>query len=286
MPRSHQQPDALAARPSVTPIDFDQRRLKGAFDIIGDVHGCYRELHQLLQNLGYELPEDPDQISADNVASPDGRQILFVGDLVDRGENSMASLKCVMALVEAGVAISVRGNHDDKFLRWLQGNDVSVNHGLEGTIEDFNRAPAHAREKLIAFLSSLPHYLWLDGGKLVVVHAGIQEAMLGCTDSRVRAFCLYGDTEGKRDGAGLPIRYHWAAGYHGDTTIVYGHTPLSKTDWVNKTLCIDTGCCFGGALTALRWPERKTISVEALKEYTPRLRPLGHPAVRRKQSTR
>jgi len=285
MTSSDQHPDTLAAAPLSTPIDFDQRRLKGAFDIIGDVHGCYRELHLLLQKLGYDVPNDPDQISAANVASPDGRKIIFVGDLVDRGENSMTSLKIVMALVEAGIALSVRGNHDDKFLRWLKGNNVSINHGLEGTIEDFKRVPADMRDHLIAFLSTLPLYLWLDGGKLVVVHAGIQRDMLGRTDNRVRGFCLYGDTEGTRDATGLPIRYHWAAGYLGETTIVYGHTPLSKTGWVNKTLCVDTACCFGGALTALRWPERKTVSVEALKEYSPRLRPLGHPAIRRKSST-
>ena len=265
------------------PIHPDQRALSGPFDIIGDVHGCYRELQKLLKKLGYTVPEDPDQATVGSVHAPTGRRIVFVGDLVDRGADSMASLKIVMALVAAGHAFCVLGNHDDKFRRWLLGRDVSVTHGLEGTIEDFKREPADMRDKLIAFLSWLPIYLWLDAGQLVVAHAGILDEMIGRTNSRVRRFCLYGDTEGERDAAGIPIRYHWAADYHGETTVVYGHTPLREVGWVNNTLCVDSGCCFGGALTALRWPEKEIVSVAALKEYSPSLRPLAHPRVRIRQ---
>lgn len=263
-----------------TPIDPDQRRLRGPFDIIGDVHGCYAELHQLLHKLGYTVPDDPDQASASTVLAPEGRKAIFVGDLVDRGANSMAALKIVMALVEAGKALCVLGNHDDKFRRWLLGRDVSVKHGLEETIKDFEAEPAEMRDKLLAFLSWLPIYLWLDDGALVVAHAGIRDDMIGRTNSRVRRFCLYGDTDGERDAAGIPIRYHWAAAYQGETTVVYGHTPLREVGWVNNTLCIDTGCCFGVALTALRWPEKDIVSVPALKEYSPALRQLGHPRLR------
>ncbi len=286
MPPSKQHSDERACEPFKTLIDPDQRALRGPFDIIGDVHGCYRELQELLDKLGYQVPDDPNQATPSTVRAPDGRRAIFVGDLVDRGADSMASLKIVMAFVEAGEALCVLGNHDDKFRRWLQGRDVSVKHGLEGTIEDFKREPAYMRDKLLAFLSWLPIYLWLDDGKLVVVHAGILDEMLGRTNSRVRRFCLYGDTEGERDALGLPIRYHWAADYRGEATVVYGHTPLPEADWVNNTLCIDTGCCFGGALTALRWPEREIVSVEAMKVYSARLRALGHPKVRRTQPRR
>lgn len=263
-------------------MDFDQRARKGPFDIIGDVHGCYRELQKLLTKLGYDVPDDPHQATAKTVRAPEGRCAIFVGDLVDRGENSMATMKIAMALVESGHGLCVPGNHDDKFRRWLIGRDVAVKHGLEGTIEDFKKEPAGMRDKLISFLDTLPIYLWLDGGKLVVVHAGILEEMLGRTNSRIRRFCLFGDTDGERDASGLPLRYHWAADYQGATAIVYGHTPVPEADWVNNTLCIDTGCCFGGALTALRWPEREVVSVPALREYSPSLRKMGHPPARHK----
>lgn len=286
MAHSPTQSDAKVAVSDTEPIDVDQRALNGPFDIIGDVHGCYRELHHLLLDLGYTLPDDPDSVNANNVAAPSGRKLIFVGDLVDRGENSMAAVKIVMAFAEAGIARSVCGNHDDKFLRWLKGNKVSVQHGLAGTIDAYNRELPDFGQRLFQFLSSLPLYLWLAGGRLVVVHAGIQEPMLGRIDREVRSFCLYGDTARGRDAAGLPIRYHWAARYQGETTIVYGHTPVLTSAWVNNTLCIDTGCCFGGALTALRWPEGDIVSVDAFAEYAPRLRPFGHPAVRPKEISR
>lgn len=270
-----------ALDPNVTPVEFDQRTLGGPFDIIGDVHGCYRELQKLLSKLGYDIPDDPNQATAKTVRAPEGRTPIFVGDLVDRGENSMSVLKIVMAFVDSGNGYCVLGNHDDKFRRWLIGRDVSVKHGLESTIEDFEHEPPEMRDKLIAFLSALPIYLWLDGGRLVVAHAGILEEMLGRMNSRIRRFCLFGDTDGERDASGLPIRYHWAKAYHGDTTVIYGHTPVPEAGWVNNTLCIDTGCCFGGALTALRWPERMVVSVPALREYAPSLRPLGHPTAHR-----
>ncbi len=265
---------------TTAPVAPDQRALRGPFDIVGDVHGCFEELHELLAKLGYHVPQQVDQLSAQQIAAPEGRRVVFVGDFVDRGPRSMMVLKLVMTMVESGHALAVLGNHDDKFWRWLQGRKVSVAHGLAGTIAEFEQEPSSMRAKLLTFFATLPAHLWLDSGRLVVAHAGIQEAMLGKTSKQVRQFCLYGDTGGERDSAGLPIRYHWAAGYRGKTAIIYGHTAVPKADWVNQTLCIDTGCCFGGQLTALRWPERDIVSVAARKEYTPRLRPLGHPPVR------
>ena len=194
------------------PIATDQRALTGPFDIIGDVHGCHMELQQLLTQLGYDLPKHIDDSTVDQIRAPSGRRAVFVGDFVDRGANSMTVLKIVIAMVEGGHALAVLGNHDDKFWRWLKGNKVSTTHGLDGTIADFAREPASMRDKLMAFFESLPVYLWLDGGKLAVAHAGILDDMLGQSGGRVRRFCLYGDTEGERDDTGLPIRYHWAAG--------------------------------------------------------------------------
>lgn len=260
--------------------ETDCRRLSGPFDIVGDVHGCHGELRALLRRMGYNVPENVSQITAEKVSAPAGRTLIFVGDFVDRGDNSMTALKIVMALVEAGHALGVRGNHDDKLLRWFKGNKVSVTHGLQETIDDLENEPPSMRERARIFIDSLPYYLWLDGGSLAVAHAGILEDMLGQTGNAVRRFCLYGDTQGERDQWGLPVRYHWAARYRGSTTVVYGHTPVREAGWVNNTLCIDTGCCFGGALTALRWPEKELVSVEAEAIYTERLRPFGHPPVR------
>ena len=116
---------------------------------------------------------------------------------------------------------------------------------------------------MIAFLDGLVSHYVLDGGRLVVAHAGLQAEMHGRASAAVRAFALYGETTGETDEFGLPVRYPWAQDYRGQAAVVYGHTPVPEPDWVNNTICIDTGCVFGGRLTALRYPERELVSVPA-----------------------
>jgi protein phosphatase len=89
----------------------------------------------------------------------------------------------------------------------------------------------------------------------------------------VRTFALYGETTGETDQFGLPVRYPWATDYRGRATVLYGHTPVPTPEWVNDTLCLDTGCVFGGRLTALRYPERELVSVAARQTYYEPARP-------------
>jgi protein phosphatase len=255
---------------------FDHRHLTGPFDIVGDVHGCARELLELLGRLGYAI----DLAGAQVTSAPSGRRVVFVGDLVDRGPASPDVWRIVLALDAAGLVHAVPGNHDVKFRRWLHGHAVHPTHGLDQTIAQFEMAPFALRERVAAFIDRLPDYLWLDGGRLVVAHAGILEPMIGGSDGKTRNFCIYGDTDGRLDSDGLVIRYNWAAGYRGEATIVYGHIPVEHPTWLGNTVCIDTGCCFGGALTALRWPERETVSVPAGATYWQRARPPGLPPPR------
>jgi protein phosphatase len=260
---------------------FDWRHDNGPFDIIGDVHGCAGELEMLLIRLGYDVRwSGAPGASHVDVTPPARRRAVFVGDLVDRGPRAPDVLRIVMGMVERGSALAVPGNHDVKFARWLDGKDVKATHGLDRTIAQFEAETSALRSGVRAFIAALPSYLWLDGGRLAVAHAGIKEEMLGRTSGEVRHFCLYGETSGETDKFGLPIRYHWAMEYGGETTIVYGHTPVPDASWVNRTICIDTGCCFGGKLTALRWPEREIVSVDAADVYTMPVRPFGHPPPR------
>ncbi len=263
------------------PERCDLRSDSGPFDIIGDVHGCAGELEALLVRLGYEVTwrGHPGSYSV-KVTPPQGRRAIFVGDLVDRGPRAPDVLRIVMGMVEQDVAFAVPGNHDVKLLRWLAGKDIKPTHGLDRTIAQFEPESKAFRSEVSAFFRRLPIYLWLDGGRLAVAHAGIKEGMLGRYTGEVRRFCLYGETSGETDKFGLPIRYHWAAEYRGRTAVVYGHTPVPDADWVNSTICIDTGCCFGGKLTALRWPEREIVSVPAADVYTMPVRPFGHPPLR------
>ena len=269
---------ATAATVARQPLWTDKRHDEGSFDIIGDVHGCASELQTLLGALGYRVDWSEDQGERRaSVTAPPGRKAVFVGDLVDRGPNSMDVLRIAMSMVEAGTAFVVQGNHERKFERWLGGRKVSVAHGLQQTIDQLELADRGLKETLPAFLNSLRSHLWLDGGRLAVAHAGLKEEMIGRGSAAVREFALYGETTGEIDEFGLPVRADWAAGYRGKTAVVYGHTPVLRADWVNNTLCIDTGCVFGGKLTALRWPERELVEVVAERTWYEPLRPLADP---------
>lgn len=241
----------------------DKREELGPFDIIGDMHGCHEELTILLQTLGYTI--------ADGIitATPEGRKAVFLGDLVDRGPDSPAVLRLVMAAVKDGIAFCVPGNHDVKLLKWLQGRAVQVTHGLDKTITQIEALPNAAafKEEVAHFVNGLISHYVLDGGKLVVSHAGLKEPMQGRASSAIRDFCLYGETTGETDEFGLPVRYNWAAEYRGKATVVYGHTPVPDVQWLNNTVDIDTGCVFGGRLTALRYPENELVSVPARETY-------------------
>jgi hypothetical protein len=267
----------------------DWRHVRGPFDIIGDVHGCADELIALLAELGYclRLEGTGDNRRAVSTA-PKGRRAFFVGDLVDRGPNSPDVMRVVMDMTAAGHAFSVTGNHDDKFMRWLKGGNVTISHGLERTIAQLEgEGEGDAiKARCLTFLAGLPSHAWLDEGRLAVAHAGIRENMLGKSHPKARGFGLYGDTSGQRSEDGLPERFNWAADYHGKVPVVYGHTPVADVAWLNNTLCIDTGCVFGGKLTALRWPELEIVSVPAKQAYADLKREFGHPPPRPQGTTK
>ncbi len=254
------------------PLWNDMRTRHGPFDIIGDVHGCYAELEQLLVRLGY-------QVSSDRASArhPDGRTAVFVGDLVDRGPDTPAVLRLVMGMTADGSALSVAGNHEAKLVRALRGRNVTVAHGLAESLAQLAAAPAGFADEAVAFMDGLLGHVVLDDGNLVVAHAGLPAAMQGRASAAVRAFALYGDTTGEIDEYGLPVRYPWAEEYRGRAMVVYGHTPVPAAEWVNGTICVDTGCVFGGKLTALRYPERELVSVPAARVYFEPARPLMPP---------
>ena len=235
----------------------DLRDQHGPFDVIGDVHGCATELRTLLAKLGY---------GADG-AHPAGRRVVFLGDLVDRGPEVVGALRIAMQMVKEHDALCVMGNHEAKLLRWLGGKNPKPSHGLAASIEQLEREPAETREAVREFIEGLVDHYVLDGGALVVAHAGLSERLHGRTSGKVKAFCLYGDTTGALDENGLPIRLDWAQHYRGEAVVVYGHTPTIEPTWVNQTICIDSGCVFGGALSALRWPERELVQVPAQDAY-------------------
>ncbi len=244
---------------------------KGPFDIIGDVHGCYKELVLLLEKLGYVVNEEGQKPA---VTHPLGRKLIFLGDLVDRGPQSPAALRLAMDVVEDGSGWCLPGNHEMKLLRKLSGSDVKLTYGLAETVAQLEKEPEEFLERIRTFGSSFSSHYTFDHGKLVVAHAGLKESFHGRDSKGTWHFSLYGETNGETDAYGLPVRYPWANDYRGEAMVVYGHTPVAEAAWVNNTICIDTGCVFGGSLTALRYPERELVSVKAQEVYYAPVRPL------------
>jgi protein phosphatase len=250
----------------------DLREQTGPFDVIGDIHGCLDELETLLADLGYDVRRD-DSGRATGARHASGRRAVFVGDLVDRGPDTPGVLRLVTGMVAGGDALCVPGNHENKLLRALRGRKVQVTHGLAESLAQLEAEPAAFVAEVESFLDGLISHYVLDGGRLVVSHAGLPERFQGRTSGRVRSFCLYGETTGETDEFGLPVRYPWANDYRGSAMVLYGHTPVPAAEWVNGTMCLDTGCVFGGRLTALRYPERDLVSVPAARVYYEPARP-------------
>jgi diadenosine tetraphosphatase ApaH/serine/threonine PP2A family protein phosphatase/8-oxo-dGTP pyrophosphatase MutT (NUDIX family) len=308
------------------PLWNNRKSDHGPFDIIGDVHGCFDELVELLQKLKYHIehvtassspppvlrgrvrvgvlseefqsssiPQEPPPLPSPGVPGegvesssaseeitvipPPGRKAIFLGDLCDRGPQSPAVLRLVMSMVKAGTALCIPGNHDVKLLKKLRGRDVQIAHGLAETLAQLEKEPPAFKRDVADFIDKLVSHYVLDGGKLVVAHAGMKERYIGRASGRVRDFALYGETTGEADELGLPVRLDWASEYRGAALIIYGHTPVPQPTWHNNTINIDTGCVFGGKLTALRWPEKELVSVEAHRTYAESKRPFLPPLV-------
>jgi diadenosine tetraphosphatase ApaH/serine/threonine PP2A family protein phosphatase len=234
-------------------------------DVIGDIHGCYKELCSLFEALGYKKEQDI-------YIHPDGRIPIFVGDLTDRGPESIKIIQLVYEMVvKKKKAWYVPGNHCNKLYRFFLGNNVKQQHGLETTVAEYEaldqKMQGHISKQFMRLYEEAPLYLEIPEANAVVAHAGIKKSYIGRHDKKVKTFVLYGDITGEFDEAGRPIRRDWAQNYNGDMWIVYGHTPVLMPRIVNKTINIDTGCVFGNKLTAFRLPEETTISVPSEQPF-------------------
>lgn len=188
-------------------------------------------------------------------------------------------LGLVMGAVSDGAALCLPGNHESNRLKKLKGQKVTVSHGLQESLEPMAAKSPEFQQKVQDFLQSLVNHFVLDDGKLVVAHAGLPETMHGRGSAKVRDFALYGETTGETDEFGLPVRYNWASDYRGQAMVVYGHTPVPQPEWLNHTIDVDTGCVFGGALTALRYPEKTLVEVSAFQTYYDPIPPIGHRSI-------
>jgi protein phosphatase len=233
------------------------------YDIIGDVHGCIDELTTLLTDLGYEAESTSDSTA---FGTPPGRSAVFLGDLVNRGPDTPGVLRLVMSMVESGSALGVAGNHDVTLARALAGEPIDNPDHVKESMAQMVDEPAAFKAQAVAFINGLPRWLSLDEGRLIVAHAGLPleyhnlEASEEADDFAVN---------GRKvpDTSGQLVRYRWASDDRGEATVAYGHYSGPRAEWLNNTICLDTGCVYGGSLTALRYPERELVSIPASRTY-------------------
>ena len=243
------------------------------------MHGCADELIELLGKSGYAVHlEGTGDARHTITTAPKGRRAFFVGDLVDRGPNSPDVLRIVMDMVERGQAFSVIGNHDESSCAGSRDAKSSSTNGLERTVAQYRGSGRRDAGARVAFLDTLPSHAWVDDGRLAVAHAGVREGMLGRDSPGCATSACTATAPGRPAADGLPERFNFGADYRGKTAVVYGHTPVAEPEWLNNTMCIDTGCVFGGKLTALRWPERELVSVPAREAYAVLRRGVRPPA--------
>lgn len=256
-------------RHSKNPIELDVAK---GIDIIGDVHGCFDEMIQILEKLGYEQNHEKYFIH------PEGRKFLSLGDVMSRGPKSLETMQFFLRHVNQDLAYMIDSNHGWKIARWLDGRKVTLNHGdelVEEEIKQFQEQygeeqTVELKKELKKFLLNAPsHYVLTKNGvpTLVCTHAGIKDEFIGKQSYDVSDFCRYGDTDGF-DDAGKPIRKDWSIHHKASTLIIWGHDPKPKPLIINNTINIDQGVVFGGELTALRYPEKEFVSVKAKKDYS------------------
>jgi protein phosphatase len=256
---------------------------KAGYDIIGDVHGCRRELDALLEKLGWES-DGPDSYQP---CEP-GRVVVFVGDLTDRGPDSVGVLRLVTTMWKKGRAYLVRGNHDDKLMRYFKGNNIKIDDHLQTTVDECEALEDADRVALIhqslELLEQAPHWALIGlsdrsfcgtMAEVVVAHAAWKPSLMMSRQDKVTWFCLYGPSSGKLDSHGYPERLDWRTRYPAQAPrCITGHTPFSgEPQWHGRTLCLDTACVFGERLTAWKWPEQQLVSTPAMHSYSEH--PLG-----------
>ena len=247
-----------------TPMPSDLSHLHGPFDIIGDIHGCARELKDLLVKLGHARCEKD---AFELCRHIDDRRVVLLGDLVDRGPANLETLEIARRLQSEFGALVITGNHDDKFERYLRGNKITISPAMAPTVREFEKLQQSDKDAYASWLRSLEAHYVLDGGNLIVAHAGLTQQHHGRHTKGARAFALYGATTGELDAEGYPEALDWAQDYKGASWVVHGHTVVPAPRILNRVVAVDTGCVFGGSLTAFRWPEKTFVTVQAHAAY-------------------
>lgn len=225
--------------------------------IVGDIHGCIDEFNELIKKLSYNKNTD---------------RMILLGDLIDRGPDSAAVVKRAR---EMGLEC-VMGNHEYKYLKWYNSS-AATRSGVYDKISYYSKFS----EEDINYIFHMPTYIKLD--KVIVVHAGLRPGISLSNQSKDDLMYLrYTDADRKflslkkvaklgKEEAGA---HFWTEFWYGPESVVYGHNVHSMTDPLIEEVypgvtCygLDTGCCFGGRLTAMVLETKEIVQIQAKRTY-------------------
>lgn len=226
-------------------------------DVVGDTHGLLEPLYRLLGTLGYQLVETPE---GSVPVHPGGRKLLFLGDMVDRGDDSVALLDFVRRAVQHGGHYAIRGNHEHKLLAFLAAQEAnqlkSWNSAASATTGlDLLRQPADKKERLITFLRGLPGYY--IRGRMAFVHADIGRKFV--PGAMALGECMYG---ARANGESPVDSDALARAANSAYWLVRGHIP--ETSPGLGTVTVYENAEFGGNLVSLWVPEGRIHTAEQL----------------------
>jgi serine/threonine protein phosphatase 1 len=210
-----------------------------ATHIIGDVHGCYRELCELLGRLG---PGGDDRV-------------IFVGDMIVRGPDNPGVLRLI-ARGELPNAEAVLGNNEAKLRPALAGDPHYATPPVLAAIEQLRSAGM--LEEALEFFDSLP--LYIDLGSHAVTHAGVRPGLPLAEQSREDLLQIK-----TLDGA--PEGPMWWDHYVGPPVVVFGHHVVKEPMLLPHAVDLDTGCVYGGSLTAFTLETARVTGVRAAEVY-------------------
>lgn len=213
--------------------------------VIGDVHGCAKSLHALIEQLPQKAKS----------------RLVFVGDLIDRGKDSAR----VVEYVKNGGYDCIKGNHEAVMVEAYETNDMrdwlSSGNGGEQTILSYTNSPNVDLQEHLTWMKSLPDYLEYnikdENGKTLFVTHGFglpfyqSKHSRRLRNNRISKSILYGVQK--------PL-YRYEKNYLQYTVFnVFGHDHFNEP-WLTNNFCgIDTGCVYGGKLCALEWPSKRVF---------------------------
>ena len=223
--------------------------------LCGDIHGCIEEFEELLKLMSYDVNSD---------------RLILLGDLVDRGPDSIGVLRKVQQMkIEC-----VRGNHDNKILKWANNNKQHYQNANQKYYHNLT-------DDDIEFIFKMPAFIRLDN--VIAVHAGLKPYTpvekqkpddlmhLRYTDSNRKFVSLRTIWKIGKEAADA---HFWTEYWGGPESIVYGHNVCSLDEplieeYQTGVKCygLDTGCCFGGKLTAMVLETKEIFQVKAKEVY-------------------